>query len=114
MQGRKSAYWMEQLDERIMEFIRSEGWASPRLLEGERGFSASEGRIRERCMCLHYAGFIEPIHGDMYDLTSEGILYLKGDLDAEHYPEPTPSKVFKERYATPSDWAHAEVKPYWP
>lgn len=56
---------MEQLDERIMEFIRSNGWASPNLLESERGFSASEGHIRERCMRLHYAGFIEPIHGDM-------------------------------------------------
>lgn len=112
MEERKSADWMEQLDERIMEFLLANGWASPQILESERGFSASEGRIRERCMCLHYAGFIEPIHRDMYDLTSEGILYLKGDIDAEHYPEPTPSKVFKDRFATPSDWPHVETQSY--
>ncbi|MCJ0620098.1 hypothetical protein JZX76_11430 [Haloarcula hispanica] len=105
---------MEQLDERIMEFIYFEGWASPNLLEKERSVSASEDRIRDRCKFLHYVGFIEPIHGEMYDLTSEGILYLKGEIDAEHYPDPTPSKVFKDRFATPSNWAHASMKPYWP
>jgi hypothetical protein len=113
MDKRKSADWMEQLDERIMEFVWSEGWASPSLLENERGFSASVGRLRDRCMYLHYVGFIEPIHGEMYDLTSEGILYLKGEIDAGHYPDPTPSKVFKDRFATPSNWVHANVKPYW-
>jgi|GEM_PF-776742 len=96
MERRKSAWWMEQLDEQIMEFIREEGWASPRLLQGEKGISASEGRIRERCLCLHYAGFIAPISGEMYDLTSEGILYLKGAINAENYPRPNPATVTEE------------------
>lgn len=101
---------MVQLDEKIMEYIQNNGWASPGVLENERSISASEGQIRERCMCLHYVGFIEPIHSHMYDLTMDGILYLRGDLDARHYPEPTPSKVFQDRYPTPAKYPPARAK----
>lgn len=104
---RKSANWMEQIDERIMEYIWCEGWASPRLLARERGISASPARIRERCQWLHYAGLISPISGVMYDLTTDGILYLKGDLDARHCPVPSPHRVVKDKYYTPSDWVES-------
>lgn len=104
---RRSAAWMEQLDERIMEYIWSEGWASPRLLARERGINASPGRIGERCQWLHYAGLIAPISGEMYDLTTDGILYLRGDLDARHCPRPAPHRVSKDRYYSASDWVES-------
>ncbi|KZX49536.1 hypothetical protein [Haloarcula sp. K1] len=107
MIGKKSASWMNQIDERIMEWIRENGFASPSILSRERGFDVSSGYIRDRCRWLQYAGLLAPVSGDLYDLTSEGILYLKGELDASHCPRPTPSKVFEDRYATPPDWVEA-------
>jgi len=95
---------MIQVDERIMEWIRENGFASPGILSRERGFNLSSGHVRDRCKWLQYAGLVSPVSGDLYDLTSEGILYLKGELNAKHCPRPTPSKVFEDRYATPPGW----------
>jgi len=100
---------MEQTDERIMEWIRTNGWASPGILAQERPFRVSEGHIRDRCKWLQFAGLLAPISGDLYDITSEGILYLKGELNADHCPRPTPSKVFEDRYATPPGWIESGV-----
>lgn len=95
MQGRKSAHWMKQLDERILEHLASEGWATPSILARERGFTASEGHIRERCQMLQYAGLIAPISGDMYELTNDGIHYLQGKIDARYRPWPTVERVLR-------------------
>lgn len=85
---RKSDWWVEQVDERIMEFLDEQGWATPRLMARERGFSASEDRIGERCEMLVYAGFVAPLHGEMYELTQWGRLYLDGEVDARDQPTP--------------------------
>lgn len=66
---RQSAYWMEQTDERILEYLDSEEWATPRMMARDREFSASEGRIRERCQFLQYAGLVAPVYDDGYELT---------------------------------------------
>jgi len=86
---------MEQVDERILEFLDSVGWATPRIMARERGFEASEGRIRERCEHLRYAGFVAPIYGDTYEITGWGILYLDGEIDAKHQPIPTADRVLR-------------------
>lgn len=88
MPPRKSARWVEQVDERILEYLDETGWATPGLLARERGFAASEGRIRERCERLVYAGFVAPLHGDTYEITRWGQLYLRGEVDARHQPTP--------------------------
>jgi hypothetical protein len=106
---RNPARSMVQLDERILEHIESEGWATPKILARERGFPQSEGRITDRCKRLHYCGFLDPHHGEMYDITVEGRLYLKGDLDARHQPTPKASAVF-ERWSFPADWSPGPVK----
>lgn len=72
-----------------MDTILSDGWISPKTLASETGVSASEARIRERCEMLHYSMLLEPLWSDAYDLTNWGRLYLQGDLDARHQPEPT-------------------------
>lgn len=81
---------MQQLDERILEFVREEGWASPHIIAASGGFccSVSEERIRERMAWLVYAGLLAPISGDQVDLTGAGARYLEGDLDARHQPRP--------------------------
>jgi hypothetical protein len=86
---------MEQVDERILEFLDSVGWASPRIMAKERGFESGEGRIRERCERLLYAGLVSRMHSDMYEITRWGVLYLEGEIDAEHQPKPTVDRVLR-------------------
>ncbi|EMA23120.1 hypothetical protein C442_08841 [Haloarcula amylolytica JCM 13557] len=93
MSRRKSAFWMKQLDERILEHLDREGWATPSIMAKTKGFSASEGHIRERCLMLQYTGFVAPITSDMYELTTDGIQYLRGQIDARHRPKPTVERV---------------------
>jgi len=87
---------MEQIDERIMVYIHNEGWASPSLLARNRAFTASEGRIRDRLKRLVYAMLVEPIARDTFDLRMEGVMYLRGQLDAENLPTPRYQRVFGE------------------
>jgi hypothetical protein len=82
---RQSAGWMHQLDERIIEHLDAEGWATVATMQRAFCFSASEDRIEERCRALQDAGLIAPIYPDaeMFELTTVGRLYLDGELDAD-------------------------------
>jgi hypothetical protein len=87
---RRSAEWMSQLDERIIEHLDDDdsGWATPATMAREFCFTASEDRIEERCRALQDAGLVAPLYpdGEMFELTVVGMLYLDGDLDAETLP----------------------------
>jgi len=86
---------MEQIDERILEFLYDDGWASPSILAREAGIEASKGRVSDRCHRLEYAGFVASVHGDMYEITRWGQLYLEGEVDAEHQPTPTVERALR-------------------
>lgn len=91
MEIRRTAAWMQQVDDRILEFVRDEGWVTPKILAARPEFQhVSQARLRERCRWLVYAGLLAPISGDMVDLTSAGARYLDGDLDASNQPRPRP------------------------
>lgn len=79
------------LDERIIELVAEDPMASPSIMESVMQFDASQRRIHERCLMLADAGLIAPISDDfeMYEVTSEGLQYLDGELDAEHQPRPS-------------------------
>lgn len=83
---RDSAFWMKQLDERILEFIKQEGWATPRMLANGHHFDASRGHIHERCRMLHDVQFVAPIYGDAYELTTDDKMFLAGQIDASYRP----------------------------
>jgi len=93
MTMRKPAEWMCSLDERILEYLNDEPWTMPHVLEHELSMDASEKRIRERCQLLADADLIEPIHSEMYELTTWGRLYLEGEVDARNQPRPRPERV---------------------
>ena len=95
MGQRKSAFWMKQLDERILETLNREGWATPRMIARESRISCSKGHIRERCEKLQHIDFIAPIHGEMYELTNDGILYLEGEIDANNRPWPPGDRMLR-------------------
>jgi len=83
---RKSGHWMQQLDERILEHLHEEGWSTPGMIVSDRRFrelEASEARVRERCHELTQRELVEPVHTEMYEITTWGVAYLRGDLDAE-------------------------------
>lgn len=92
---RQSACWMEQIDERILEYLDSEGWGTPTMMAESKQFKASPGRIGERCKMLQYAGMVAPIHDEMYELTMNGELYLKEEIDARYRPWPTVDRVLR-------------------
>lgn len=85
---RRSAEWMEQTDDRILEHIQEEGWSSPTIMASLNSFEAPKGILSDRCKMLSQAGFLSPIHGDMYELTTWGMQYLEGEIDAAHHPVP--------------------------
>lgn len=93
MAVRKSAAWVEQVDERILEYLAERGWATPAVLARERGFDQGRARLRERCEMLVYAGFAAPVHDRTYVITRWGRLYLAGEVDARHQPTPTADRV---------------------
>ena len=85
---RRSAGWMEQTDDRILEHILEEGWSSPTVMASLTEFEAPKGILSDRCQMMVQVGFLAPLHGDMYELTTWGRQYLKGEIDAADQPDP--------------------------
>lgn len=96
---------MEQLDEQILDYLHENGMASPSILASERTIVVSEARIQDRCKRLTYAELIAPIAGSLYEITMDGTLYLRGELDASHKPRPTRLVLDDECFATSSRYA---------
>lgn len=82
---------MYPVDERILEHLAEESWASPSTMAAESEFQQLEigaGYIKNRCKLLTERELIAPIvaDGSMYEITRWGLAYLRGDLDAGHLP----------------------------
>jgi DNA-binding FadR family transcriptional regulator len=93
---RKTATWMRQLDERLLEHLGEQDWSTPRMLAQHPRFEemqVSRARIRERLQMLADAGLVGREHEDIYEITTWGQLYLEGELDAENQPRPRPGRV---------------------
>jgi hypothetical protein len=89
MEMRRMGQWMYPVDERILEHLAEESWASPSTMASEREFcqlDADAEYVKQRCNELIERELIVPIieHGDMYEITRWGLAYLRGDLDARH------------------------------
>jgi len=91
MPVRRMGPWMYPVDERILEHLAEESWATPSTMATQSEFQqlyADEDYIRQRCSELVSRELIAPVVGDseMYEITSWGLAYLRGDLDASHLP----------------------------
>lgn len=77
---------MQLVDDRILEYLRDHGPASPEVLATTLSAEASRARIAERCQALARAGWIAPQMrgGRVYEITIWGLLYLRGKIDASH------------------------------
>lgn len=81
--------WMYKVDERIVERLAESSWESPRTMASDSRFDdlkADEKYIERRCERLVEREMIAPVveNSDMYEITSWGLAYLRGDLDANH------------------------------
>ncbi|MBX0288205.1 winged helix-turn-helix domain-containing protein [Haloarcula salinisoli] len=89
--ARRPAEWMTPLDERILELLAAEGWATPRSIARRVSLGASVGRVRERCRLLSQTGLVAPLSRALlhYEITGAGRRYLAGELDASEQPGPS-------------------------
>ena len=86
---------MTREDERILEMLRNDGWATPSMLARTIFQAVSEGHVRERLKFLRYAGLVVVVHGDMFEISGEGLRYLAGELDASHLPTPSVDRCLR-------------------
>ena len=87
---RRPAEWMTALDERILELLADERWATPRSITRRLSLRASVGRVRERCRLLAEVGLVAPLSRERlhYGVTGSGRRYLAGSLDVRRLPRP--------------------------
>jgi len=88
--ARKPAEWMTPLDERILELLAVEGWATPASVARRLSLRASVARVRERCAILTQAELVAPVSRALlhYEITGAGRRYLEGRLDMRTRPRP--------------------------
>jgi len=86
---------MKREDDRILEFLESEGMASPELIAREAFKKVSPGHVEERLSMLQFAELVFRVGVSSYELTGAGHRYLSGQLDADHQPTPTVERVLK-------------------
>lgn len=94
---RKTARWQQTLDERILEHLADEPWSTPELMELVDGIDATPAQVRDRCCRLadvELLSWRDEDKLDLIEITTEGQLYLAGELDVELYPEPRASRSF--------------------
>ncbi|MXR52319.1 hypothetical protein GRX03_11985 [Halovenus sp. WSH3] len=86
---------MKREDDRILEFLCEEDLATHQLISREVFESVSPPHVAERLAMLEYAGFVSCEGWESYELTTEGRMYLNGDLDARNRPTPTVDTVLR-------------------
>ncbi len=86
---------MVQLDERILEHLHEVAWAEPETMTTTFCSTESRAKVRSRCHRLSSSGLIGPLWpgSRMYEITTSGELYLRGQLNAQDVPAPGPVRV---------------------
>lgn len=86
---------MKREDERILEYLDEHGMTSPELISQEVFSKVSPGHVEERLRMLQYARLVFCAGLESYELTTQGALYLRGELDARNQPEPSVERVLQ-------------------
>jgi hypothetical protein len=87
---------MELIDDRILEVLNEEKWSTPHFLSID--LDTSEGYIYDRCEVLRRAGLVEREHGDHYEISLWGAMYLDGEVSAKAMrplPAPRPPEAVR-------------------
>jgi hypothetical protein len=94
---RRTADWQESIDDRILEHLAEEPWSTTHHMASLPAIHATEKQVRDRCCRLadvDLVSWIDEENLDMIELTTEGKLYLDGELDVKLYPAPRESRHY--------------------
>lgn len=81
---RHSASWMTIWDDRILEIINKSGHAVPvKDLADHEAILRDSSTVSRRCQKLAEGGLLIDLGNGVYDISEEGVYYLRGDYDAE-------------------------------
>lgn len=72
---------MTLADDRILEFLREEGPASPSRIHEDGRVDFSRPYINQRCGKLAEHNLVENLGNGVYAVTDQGEEYLDGELD---------------------------------
>jgi len=87
---------MTREDDRILKHLAEEPWSNPRIISTEVFRKVSEGHVNDRLLYLEFAGLVARVHSDMWEITTRGLQYLDGEIDAEYLPRPNRGYVFDQ------------------
>lgn len=88
MAYRLPAGWMNAADDRILEWLDTEGVATPKTLTDDSPFDYHRKTIQRRLRKLDKAGLIERVGRGVYRITDQGRAYLIGEADLRDLEEP--------------------------
>jgi hypothetical protein len=87
---RRTARWQECIDDRILEYLAEEGYATAREIAKEKGIHATAVQVQERCRLLADVDLVEFLTSEeeIVEITMRGKEYLNGEVDVNLYPRP--------------------------
>lgn len=88
MAYRLPAEWMQATDDRILEWLDTEGVTTPKTLAEEGPWNYHRKTIQRRLKKLQKAGLTERVGRGVYRISNDGIRYLHGEEDLRGTPEP--------------------------
>jgi len=88
MAVRLNAEWMGQVDDRVLEYLESDGPASPGKIADSDKIQFSRDYLNRRLILLRKAELVDMIGNGVYKLGPKGREYLVGARDLRDLPEP--------------------------
>jgi len=87
---RRTASWQHCVDDRILEYLDDESYATAREIANQEGIHATEEQVQDRRRLLADVDLIAflTVDEDVIELTRRGREYLDGELDVNLYPRP--------------------------
>lgn len=85
---RRHAEWMQRVDDRLLEYLESEGTQTPKSIADEWGYDYHRETLGRRLRLLTKAGLVEKVGRGVYRITETGVGYLIGQEDLRDEPEP--------------------------
>lgn len=79
---------MTKADDRILEYLWTEGKATPKLIADDHRIEFGSEYIGRRLQLLAEAELIERVGRGIYTLSDRGEDYLTGRLDLRDFPKP--------------------------
>ena len=88
MAYRLPAGWMQPADDRILEYLDTEGVATPKSLADEGPYDYHRKTVQRRLSELSKINLVERVGRGVYRITPKGREYLSGDADLRDEEKP--------------------------